>query len=97
MSPIYEFQAKTAWQTRDLAQKAADNVGKAIKRLHLHLATATEAGCFPHPVLRPFADHLRYHLLIPSGRTGRHGGPRSTDCPGGCFTYQPPLGVVWVR
>ena len=41
--------------------------------------------------------HLREHLLIPSGRGGGHGGVRAVTAFGGCFTYEPPAGVVWWR
>jgi len=53
--------------------------------------------CKPHPVLQAFARHLREHLLSPSGRGGGHGGARAVTAFGGCFTYEPPPGVVWER
>ena len=49
----------------------------------------------PHPVLQGFAQHLRQQVLIPSGRGGGRGGARIATAPGGCFTYEPPPGVVW--
>ena len=50
-----------------------------------------------HPVLQDFAWHLREHLLVPSGRDRGHGGARRGTAFGGCFTYEPPPGVVWRR
>jgi hypothetical protein len=45
--------------------------------------------------LRPFALHLETHLLIPSARYS--GVRRALARRGrvGCFTYEPPPGVVW--
>lgn len=60
-----------------------------------HLARAVDAQGQTHPVRQGFAGHLREHLLIPSGRGGGHGGARAVAAPGGCFTYEPPPGVVW--
>ena len=67
----------------------------AIKRLHVRLAGAVDAEGKPHPVLQAFARHLYEHLLLPSGRGGGYarGWPAATYP--GCFTYEPPTGVVW--
>jgi len=43
------------------------------------------------------ARHLRKHLLIPSGRGARLGRVRAATGLGGCFTCEPPPGVVWKR
>ena len=67
----------------------------AIKRFHARLAGAVDAEGRPHAVLRAFARHLHEHLLIPSGRGGGHGGARAASTTAGCFTYEPPPGVVW--
>jgi hypothetical protein len=68
-----------------------------VKRLCGRLARAVDAAGKPHPVLQDFAWHLREHLLIPSGRGGGHGGARAMTAFGGCYTYEPPPGVVWRR
>jgi hypothetical protein len=65
------------------------------KRFHARLAKAVDAEGRPHPVLQGFARHLREHLLVPSGRGGGHGGARASWSGAGCFTYEPPPGVVW--
>ena len=67
----------------------------AIKRFHARLAGAVDAKGRPHPVLQGFARHLQEHLLIPSGRGGGQGGARAGSARRGCFTYEPPRGVVW--
>jgi hypothetical protein len=92
---ITEFQRKHPWRTRDCAQKYVRAVAMAIRRLHGHLVSAVNAVGAPHPVLQAFALHLHEHVLIPSGRGGGHGGARLTSAPAGCFTYEPPQGVVW--
>ena len=95
LEAIYQFQKLNAPRIRTSAEKAADAVGKAIKRLYQHLAEATGAGGEPHAVLRAFAEHLKQYLLIPSGRCGIPGGLRTRAHCGGCFTYEPPTGVTW--
>ena len=95
LEEITEFLCKNPWRSRDSAQKCVRAVSMAIKRLHAHLAGALDAGGGPHPVLRAFARHLNEHLLIPSGRGGVHGGVRFAPALAGCFTYEPPPGVVW--
>lgn len=95
LEALYRYQGSQDWQTRDTAQKAADAVGKAVKRFQQHLARSLDAAGEPHAVLRAFAEHLKQHLLIPSGRCCGHGGFRDRRAFGGCFTYCPPAGVVW--
>jgi hypothetical protein len=94
LEQIYAFQEKHPAQARDTAQKAVHAVRTAILRFHGHLAKALAADGAPHPVLRPFAAHLEQYLLVPSGRCSKS---RSRLRAGlsGCFTYEPPSGVVW--
>jgi hypothetical protein len=92
---ILEFLRKNSWRTRDNAGRCVRAVAVAIKRFHARLAKAVDAEGRPHPVLQGFARHLREHLLIPSGRGGGHGGARASWSGAGCFTYEPPTGVVW--
>jgi hypothetical protein len=94
---ILEFLRKNPWRSQDSSQKCVRAVTKAIKRLHSYLARGLDAEGKPHSVLQDFARHLREHLLIPSGRGGDHGGARAVSAVGGCFTYEPPPGVVWRR
>jgi hypothetical protein len=94
---LYEYEKKNSHKIRDSAQRAADAVGKAIRRFYAHLAEATEAGGKPHAVLRAFAEHLRWHLLVPSGRGCARGGPRPGAGLAGCFTYEAPRGIVWAQ
>jgi hypothetical protein len=92
---IPEFLSKNSWRTRDDAARCVRAVAVAIKRFHARLAKAVNVEGRPHPVLQGFARHLREHLLIPSGRGGSHGGARAGWSGAGCFTYEPPAGVVW--
>ena len=95
LEEITEFLRKNPWRSRDSAQKCVRAVSMAIKRLHPHLAGAVDAVGNPHPVLRAFARHLDVHLLVPSGRAGIWGRVRFAPAHAGCFTYEPPPGVVW--
>src|SRR5208282_798520 len=95
LEEIAEFLRKNPWRSKDCAQKCVCAVARAIRRLHGHLARAVDAEDKPHPVLQGFARHLHEHLLVPSGRGGGHGGARGVAAPAGCFTYEPPRGVVW--
>ena len=95
LEEIADFLRQNSWRSRDSAQKCVRAVSMAIKRLHTHLARARNAEGRPHPVLQAFARHLYDHLLIPSGRGRRPGGMRAAGALAGCFTYEPPPGVVW--
>jgi hypothetical protein len=92
---VLEFLRKNSWRTRDNAGRCVRAVAVAIKRFHGRLAKAVDAEGRPHPVLQGFARHLREHLLFPSGRGRGHGGVRASWSGAGCFTYEPPTGVVW--
>src|ERR1041385_2697677 len=94
---IYDFQNKNLSRTNNTAQKAADAVGKALKRLHTRLAGATTLDDQPHLDRKSFAQFIRQFILIPSGRLCGHGGLRSINPAAGCFTYTPPPGVVWEK
>ena len=91
-------QAITHYSTRtkDSAAQAANTVRKAIARLHKHLSTANDDNGNPHPVLRPFADHIQTHIIVPSARYSGHGGPYSKAGFPGCFTYEKPTGIRWL-
>jgi hypothetical protein len=95
LEDIYAFQKKHPCRARDTAQKAVHAVRTAILRFYDHLAKAASADGSPHPVLSPFASHLERHLLIPSGRYSKS-RTRLRAGLAGCFTYEPPAGVVWV-
>ena len=92
---LYDYEKKHSCKIRDNAGKAADAVGRAMKRFYAHLAGAVDGNGGPHPVLRAFAEHIREHVLVPSGRCCGRGGPRPNAGVAGCFMYQPPTGVVW--
>jgi hypothetical protein len=85
LEAIYTYQKKNLSRTSTIAQKASDAVGKAIKRLHSRLAKATNANGTSNPILRALANHIRQHILSPSGRTGDHGGTRPPLGCGGFF------------
>jgi hypothetical protein len=94
---ILEFLRRNSWRSQDSTQKCVRAVNRAIRRLHAYLALGVDAEGKPHPVLQAFAEHLREHLLVPSGRGSGPAGARGVAAPGGCFTYEPPPGVVWRR
>ena len=94
---ILEYLSSGRWRTRENAQKAVKAITTSIKRLQSHLADGVDGDRNPHPVLKAFAGHLWDYLLVPSGKAGPHGGLRAFGLRGGCFTYQPPPGVVWIR
>jgi hypothetical protein len=95
LEEVSEFLRKSPWRSRGGAERCVRAVTAALKRLHTHLAAAVDAQGQPHQVLRAFARHLYEHLLVPSGRAGgcARGWP-AANYPG-CFTYEPPKGVVW--
>src|ERR1017187_3875574 len=95
LEEITDFLRKNPWRSRHRAERCVRAVTVAIKRLHTRLAGAVDAEGKPHAVLQAFARHLHEHLLIPSGRGGGHGGTGGGADPAGCFTYEPPLGVIW--
>jgi len=75
-------------------QKQVRAISAGLLRLIKELERATGRKREPVPVLRAFGRHLRTHLWEASGRSsGRRGRPGRS----GCFTYEPPPGVVWIR
>ena len=95
LEAVTEHLRQSPWLSRRGAERCARAVAVAIKRLHTRLATAVDAGGRPDEVLRAFALHLGKHLLIPSGQGCGHIGKCVASVPTGCFTYEPPTGVVW--
>ena len=95
LEEVSEFLRKSPWRSRGGAERCVRAVTMAIKRFHAHLAAAVDTAGQPHPVLRAFARHLYDHLLVPSGRgRGYARGWAAAEFPG-CFTYEPPAGVLW--
>jgi hypothetical protein len=92
---VYEFQKKHAMRSKGNAENLVRAVRAAITRFHKHLAAATDGNGQPHPVLRPFADHLARHLITPSARFTGRAGSRVRAGVAGRFTYEPPAGVQW--
>jgi hypothetical protein len=80
--------------SRQGAERCAQAVAVAIKRLHARLAAAVDAQGRADVVLRAFALHLHERLLVPSGRGGSYGRGKAEASPG-CFIYMPPKHVVW--
>ena len=97
LEEVTEFLRKSPWRSRGGAERCVRAVTRAIKRLHARLARAVDAKGLPHPVLRGFALHLHEHLLVPSGRGGGYARAQVASESGGCFIYEPPPGVIWVR
>jgi hypothetical protein len=95
LEEVTEFLRNSPWRSRGGAERCVRAVAMAIKRLHVHLAAAVDARGEPHPVLQGFAGHLGEHLLTPSGRGGDHRKARVLSPFAGCYTYEPPMGVVW--
>jgi hypothetical protein len=95
LEEITEFLRKSPWRSRGGAERCVRAVTMAIKRFHSHLAQAMGSQGQPHPVLRAFAAHLHEHLLVPSGRGGGFARSWAHANYPGCFTYEPPKGVLW--
>jgi hypothetical protein len=97
LEAIAQFQREHGRRTVDNAQRTFDTVRKAIKRFYYRIVLAQDRGGSPHPVFRPFAAHLRKHLLVPSTRYGGPRGKRARGPLAGCFIYEPPPGAVWAE
>jgi hypothetical protein len=95
LEEVTEFLRKSPWRSRGGAERCVRAVAMAIRRFYSHLAGAVDAQGEPHPVLQALARHLREHLLTPSGRGGDHRKARALSPFAGCYTYEPPPGVVW--
>jgi hypothetical protein len=95
LEAIYQFQKTSPSATLTNVQKVVRAVRRAIYRFHEHLANAVDAHGNPHAVLRPFAAHLKKHLIIPSGCHLRPGHPTAREEITGRFTYEPPRDVNW--
>jgi hypothetical protein len=94
---VTEYLRKSPWRSRGGAERCARAVTAAIKRFHGRLAGAVDEEGQPHAVLRGFAGHLHEYLLVPSGRGGGWArGWAAAEYPG-CFTYEPPRGVIWEK
>ena len=77
------------------AEKMVRAVRKALHRLHGALAGEKGVDGKAHPVLVPFAEYLDKYLLRPSARCTGGRWTRRRAGLAGCFTYEPPDGVVW--
>lgn len=93
LEAVYEFQKKHAMRSRGNAEKRVRAVRTPITRFHKHLTAVTGGNGQPHPVLRPFADHLAKPLITPSARFNGRMGARARVA--GRFTYEPPPGLEW--
>jgi hypothetical protein len=96
LEEITEHLRKSPWLSCHGAERCARAVAVEIKRLHVRLAGAVDAAGQPHPVLRGFALHLHEYLLVPSGRGGGCARAQAGSGSAGCFSYEPPTGVIWV-
>ena len=95
LQQIKDYQEQNPPRIRTAAQKAPRAVRAAIHRLHQRLATALDAQGRPHALLRRFSAHLEKYLLIPSARYSTPGAHFARAAVAGCFTYEPPPGVIW--
>jgi len=86
LEQLYPVAAACSSSAKEGAQKAAKTVRRTIHRLHDSLLAEKDENGNPHPVLRPFAEHLYKYILLPSGR---HAGLT------GQLVYEPPPGVIW--
>ena len=96
LEEVTEFLRKSPWRSRGGAERCVRAVTRAIKRLHARLARGVDAKGLPHSVLRGFALHLHEYLLVPSGRGGGYARAQAASGAAGCFSYEPPPGVIWV-
>ena len=90
------FQRRHAMRSKSSADNLVRAVRLAINRLHENLAEAVDAHGQPHPVLRPFGEHLAKYLIGPSARYNGRMGARTRAGVAGRFTYEPPAGVRWL-
>ena len=93
---LYEWQRKRPAEIVDEAQKAVRTVRMAIQRLQRNLANAIDPNGRPHPVLRPFAEHLEKYMLVPSKRYSSAGRGRTKTGVAGRFTYEAPVPMRWI-
>src|SRR5438552_2746725 len=77
LAELYAWQKKAPSRIMDEAQKAVRAVREAIRHFHVNLEEALDPRGNPHPVLRPFAAHLKEYLLIPSNRYSNAGRGRT--------------------
>lgn len=92
LEEITERLRQSPWLSHQGAERCVKAVADAIMALFRHLVLAVDAEGKPEPVLHALARHLYQHVLLPSGRCR---GPRVAPYLLGCFTYEPPAGVVW--
>jgi hypothetical protein len=95
LEEVTEHLRTSPWRSRHGADRCVEAVATAIRRFHAHLAGAVDAEGKPNAVLQAFALHLAENLLTPSGRGYGRAGTWVASVPAGCFTYEPPGGVVW--
>jgi hypothetical protein len=95
LEELAAFQKQHSRRSVNTAQQLVRTIRQAISRLYLHLAAATDRQGNPHPVLRPFAEHINNYLIKPSARFASSGSPHARTGLAGCFTYEPPQGVIW--
>jgi hypothetical protein len=75
--------------------RAVRAVRAAIRRQHEILAKGTDESGDPHPVLRPFAEHIRKHIIAPSALYSGKPGQGVRRSGAGCFIYEQPSDVTW--
>jgi hypothetical protein len=97
LEELAAFQKQHSRRTLNSAQQLVRTIRQSISRLYLHLAAATDRQGNPHPVIRPFAEHMNNYILIPSARFASSGSPHARTGLAGCFTYEPPRGVTWTH
>ena len=95
LEQIYDYQEENPPRVKTAAQKAPRAVRIAIHRFHQHLTAAHDPQGGPNGPLRQFASHLQKYLLIPSARYSTPGSHLARAAIAGCFTYEPPPGVIW--
>ena len=91
---LYDYEKRNSTRARDAAGRASDAVGRAVKRLERKLAQARKANGTANTNMALFAKHIRDHILIPSGRSGR-GGDQIGRVLKGILVYEAPTGVRW--
>src|SRR5258708_3219940 len=77
LEDLYEYQKKYTGSTSTAASKAVRAVREAIRHFHENLAGAVDPKGNPHPVLRPFAQHLQDYLVTPTLRYTQAGTART--------------------
>jgi hypothetical protein len=95
LEQLYGWQRHHANGSNDAANRTSHTVRTAIARLHQHLRRAADQDPAQAAVLRSFTEHVRTHILIPSGRYRGHRGLSATAGLGASLRCEAESGITW--